>query len=127
MQTGELIKRVNERNQIPFSVSAASQEWTINVDAYHARRKVSNWLANDVAMLLMGHTVTLVLAERSYWRISVVLTSSKGIRGEVGMVNVDADTGEMLLTPELADSLLQAATALVSQQSNHELAAQPTT
>ncbi|NJM40230.1 MAG: hypothetical protein HC853_05430 [Anaerolineae bacterium] len=107
-------------------MSTASQEWTINVDAYHARRKVSNWLAGDVAMGLMGHAVTLVLAERPYWRIGVVLTSSKGIRGEVGTVDVDADTGEMLLTPELADSLLQAATALVNQQSSHEPAAQPT-
>ena len=126
MRTGELIKRVDEGHQIPFFVSAASQAWAINIDAYHARRKVSNWLAREVAMLLMGHTVTLVLAERPFWRVGVVLTSSKGIRGEVGTVNVDADTGEMMLTPELADSLLQAAGALVSDPSTHEPAAQPT-
>ena len=122
MQTIELIRRVDEGHQIPFVVSTASQEWTINTDAYHARRKVSNWLARDVAMLLMGHTVTLVLAEHPYWRISVVLTSRNGIRGEVGTVNVDADTGEMMLTPELADNLLGAATALANEQTAHELA-----
>ena len=127
MKTGELIKRVDESRHIPFVVNAASQEWTINIDAYHARRKITNWLANEIAMGLMGHTATLVLTERSYWRIGVVLTSSKGIRGEVGTVNVDADTGEMMLTPELGESLLQAASALISQQKNHELAAQPTT
>ena len=122
MQTTELIRRVDEGHQIPFVVSTAAQEWTINTDAYHARRKVSNWLARDVAMLLMGHTVTLVLAERPYWRVSVVLTSRNGIRGEVGTVNVDADTGEMMLTPELADTLLGAATALANEQTAHELA-----
>ena len=119
MQTIELIRRVDEGHQIPFVVSTASQEWTINTDAYHARRKVSNWLARDVAMLLMGHTVTLVLAERPYWRISVILTSRNGIRGEVGTVNVDADTGEMMLTPELADNLLGAATALANERTAH--------
>ncbi len=116
MQTTELIRRVDEGHQIPFVVSTAAQEWTINTDAYHARRKVSNWLARDVAMLLMGHAVTLVLAEPPYWRVSVVLTSRNGIRGEVGTVDVDADTCEMMLTPELADNLLGAATTLANEQ-----------
>ena len=47
------------------------------------------------------------IARRTVWRVPALLTSpSKGLRGQVGFVDIDAETGEALVSDELRYEIL---------------------
>lgn len=93
-------------------------ETTINVDANTAKRKVTGWVISEVANLMGGTQPKLVIGKRTFWRVPVILTSSKtGVVGEVGAVDVDSETGELLVNDALKEQLLRNATALVGSAS----------
>jgi hypothetical protein len=61
----------------------------------------------------MGERPQLVVGKRTVWRVPDVLGSSTlGVLGEVGTVDVDAETGEILLTDTLSQKILQNAKTL---------------
>ena len=79
---------------------------TIEVDAATAQRKTTGWLVSEVGNLLLGDTPSLVISDRSVWRVPVLLTSpERGVLGQVGVVNVDAQTGDVLTDPQLSQEL----------------------
>ena len=91
----------------------------IVIDASVARRNVTRWLGIHVADMLMADMPTLILTSQPLrWRVPVVLGSSKGVVGEVGSVEVDAQTGELTTSPELIKHLLAQATCLVVARSH---------
>jgi hypothetical protein len=91
----------------------------IAVDAVTARRSVTRWVGNHVADMLMADTPTLILTSQPLrWQVPVVLGSSKGTVGKVGSIDVDAQTGALTTSPELAERLLAQATQLVSNKTN---------
>jgi hypothetical protein len=91
----------------------------LNVSAYVARRQVTNYLIDNVSDHLGGETPDLVVeGERMLWRVPVVLyLSSQGQVGQVGSIDVDAQTGQLQLNPSLIDEIEQRA---------HQLAIRPT-
>jgi hypothetical protein len=81
---------------------------TIEVDAATARRKATGWLVSEVGNLLMGDDPALVIAERVVWRVPVLLTSpERGVIGQVGTVDVDAQTSDVLSSAELIQELIE--------------------
>ena len=93
---------VSKRLDVTVSVSA-----TIEVDAVTAQRKATAWIVSEVGNLLMGDTPSLVIGQRAVWRVPVLLTSpSRGVIGQVGSLDIDAATGEVLADPLLAQDLL---------------------
>ena len=79
----------------------------IEIDPTTARRKATAWLVSEVGNLIKGGTPSLHIARRTVWRVPALLTSpSKGLRGQVGFVDVDAETGEMLIHAELRNEIL---------------------
>ena len=93
---------VGKRLDITVSVSA-----TIEVDATTAQRKATAWLISQVGNLLMGDAPALVIGQRTVWRVPVLLTSpSRGVIGQVGAVDVDAISGQVLADPLLAQELV---------------------
>ena len=93
---------LSKRLDITVTVSA-----TIEVDAVTAQRKATVWLVSDVGNLLIGDTPALVIGQRTVWRVPALLTSpTRGIIGQVGAVDVDAVTGEVLTDPQLTQDLL---------------------
>ena len=87
----------------------------VAIDATTACRSVTRWVGIHVADMLMADTPTLVLTSQPmHWRVPVVLGSSKGIVGEVGNVDVDAQTGILATSPELVEQLLAQANRLVT-------------
>ena len=93
---------VGKRLDITVSVSA-----TIEVDAITAQRKATAWLISEVGNLLMGDAPALVIGQRTAWRVPVLLTSpSRGVIGQVGAVDVDAISGQVLADPLLAQELV---------------------
>lgn len=86
---------------------------TINVSPQAARRRVTGWVASEVGNMLMGERPQLVVGKLTVWRVPIVLGSSTlGVLGEVGTVDVDAETGEILLAETLSQEILQNAKTL---------------
>jgi hypothetical protein len=81
---------------------------TIAVDAASARRKATGWLVSEVGNLLIGGDPALVIADRTAWRVPVLLTSpERGVVGQIGAVDVDATTGEVLSDDKLIQELTE--------------------
>ena len=80
----------------------------INVDAVTARRRVSGWASGEVSTSCLGGTPLLVVEpQRIFWRVPVIFTHRLiGHVGEVGSVDMDADTGRMATSLALAEQML---------------------
>ncbi len=92
---------------------------TITVDAATSRHKATGWLASEVGSRLLGDIPTLVIAERAVWRVPVLLTSpERGVVGQIGSVDVDAQTGEVLSSVELTQELIERARELARSTSS---------
>ncbi|MCP4541313.1 MAG: hypothetical protein GY832_29635 [Chloroflexi bacterium] len=74
------------------------------VDARTARRKVSAWLVRDVGNLLMGGEPKYVPGEHPLWRVPVLVTH--GRQGRATFVDVDAQTGDLLITRDTPQQVL---------------------
>jgi hypothetical protein len=99
--TGEGLQDVQELN-IQVSIAA-----TVNVTAKTARRQATSWLVSEVGNMLVGGTPQLVISQKTAWRVPVILTSSAaGPVGEVGMVEIDAENGQLLVGDELRERIL---------------------
>jgi hypothetical protein len=84
----------------------------VPVDARTARRKVSTWLVRDVGNLLMGGEPEYVAGERPVWRVPVV--APYGRRGRATFVDVDAQTGDLLVTDDTPQKVLADVQAFVA-------------
>ena len=70
----------------------------INVGAAVARRRVNAFLATHIGNLLLADEPVMVLTDRIVWRVPVDLTApSKGRIGRVGEIDVDIESGELLV------------------------------
>ena len=79
----------------------------VNVDAVTARRRVTAWLVSEVGNMLMGGSPELVIGTETLWRVPVMLpASSAGALGEVGIVTVNAVTGDLQVSEGLRDEIL---------------------
>ncbi|WP_374689230.1 hypothetical protein [Promineifilum sp.] len=73
----------------------------LGITAQSAQRKVSKLLLDHVGNLLYGEAPNLVAGARLLWRVPVWLSSpARGPVGQVGVLDVDAQTGEVLYSPE---------------------------
>jgi hypothetical protein len=105
---------VGKRLDITVNVSA-----TIDIDALTAQRKVTAWLISEVGNLLIGDTPSLVIGQRTVWRVPALLTSpTRSVIGQVGTVDVDAGSGELLTDPQLTQDLLTQARQLTRSTSS---------
>lgn len=95
----------------------------VNISAYAARQKVNGFVLSDISYMMHAGDPALILAERIYWRVPVIFSlASRGDVGDVGSIDVDIETGQIHVSPEiirdirnraegLALSTAQAATA----------------
>lgn len=75
---------------------------TLNLSAEDARRKVNRLVHHEISYLMKGGGPSLVIADRVYWRVPVMLAfPSYGTVGAVGSVDVDVTTGEINISPRL--------------------------
>ena len=86
----------------------------VNVSAYAARQKVNDFVLSDISYMMHTGDPTLVLAERICWRVPVILSlTSRGDVGEVGAIDVDVETGQMHVTPQIIVEINARAKGLV--------------
>jgi hypothetical protein len=70
---------------------------TVAVSAESARRQVHRWLLLEVSHMMGADEPTLVAGDRACWRVPVHLSAPQvGLVGQVGEIDVDAITGEMM-------------------------------
>jgi hypothetical protein len=61
-----------------------------------ARRRTNGYLAREVAMFLIAGEPMLILGDHPYWRLPIILRlRGFGKLAEVGVVDVDAQTGKV--------------------------------
>ncbi len=96
-----LVERADEH------VIARPGEPIINVTAFTARQKVSGYVGDRISHLMGGDEPTLVLAKgQLVWRVPIILTRpSQGVVGIVGVMDVDARTGSLIVQPDLAEQV----------------------
>lgn len=69
----------------------------LNITAIEAQRCVHHWLVDEVSSNIGADVPVLLLDERPVWRVPAWLSfPNYGQVGEVGIVDVDVETGQML-------------------------------
>ena len=97
--------------KIEFSLTAQ-----VNVTDFTAQRKVSKLLLDHVGNLLYGERPSLVAGRRLLWRVPVWLAlPTAGPLGQVGSLDVDAQTGEILFTQQILDEIAERGNALAQR------------
>jgi hypothetical protein len=111
VSANQSIFQVHEDDQI----IARPGEPIVKIDSSTARRKASGYIGREISMMMGGIEAALVYSNGSLvWRVPVVFTTpSQGQLGIVGVIDVDAHTGELLLPSNLEETLLINANALL--------------
>jgi len=94
-----LIESLPKTGRLEVDIKVAAD---VNISAYAARQKVNDFVLSDISYMMHAGDSVLVLAERICWRVPVILSlTSRGDVGEVGAIDVDVETGQMHVTPQL--------------------------
>jgi len=101
--------------EVRIALSLTAQ---VNVTDVAAQRKVSKLLLDEVGNLLYGDHPSLFVGQRLLWRVPVWLASTRrGPLGQVGVLDVDAQTGEILYTQDLLDEFAERGNVLARRTS----------
>ena len=102
--------------QININVSVSA---TLNITAYTAKRKVNALVLNRVGTGLFGDEPMLVVTNQLIcWRVPIyVSTASRGRVGQVGQIDVNAQTGAVLADDDLLKAIGDNAERLVARTS----------
>jgi hypothetical protein len=94
-------------------------EADLNVSAFVARQKVTGYVLDHVSDHMAGDEPSLVVdGERFLWRVPVYLAVlPQGRLGQVGTIDVDAQTGQLLVTDKLIEEMRRDAWILVKRSS----------
>lgn len=88
----------------------------VAISAPVARRRVTRFVVSHIGNLLCAGEPELVVDERFAWRVPVLLTlPGEGVLGQVGQVNVDAETGEVDIDPDLIEEIQRNARTLAAR------------
>lgn len=88
----------------------------VRIAAAMARRKVGRFLLDEVSYLMGCEQPTLIQSEQFYWRVPITLTyPTDGSLGVIGSVDVNAETGELLISATLIEAMKQNARDLAAR------------
>lgn len=87
---------------------------TLDVSAEEARRRVNCQVVTELGTGLVAREPELVISgEHIVWRVPIVLSLPElGEMGQVGAVDVDAQSGELLIDPDARKGIIQHARRL---------------
>ena len=88
-----ILDRYTIPEQGTFEIRAAVQ---INVTAAQARRLASRFLMDEVSHLLVAAAPDLIVGDRTRWRVPVWIGFPSQGRYDVGVLEIDAQTGAFL-------------------------------
>jgi hypothetical protein len=99
---------------------ASPGEPVINITAFTARQKVSGYVGSHISHLMVGVEPSLIFSQkRLVWRVPIVLaTPQRGRLGEVGHLDIDARTGQLLISPDFTEQIKQHAQTLTESSAS---------
>lgn len=90
----------------------------MNISAYAARQKVNGFVLSEISYLMHAGEPSLVVSDRIYWRVPVILSqTSKGDVGETGLIDVDVETGQLLVSPKQITEIEARAEDIINRSS----------
>lgn len=111
LEMKEITLPAQAKVRIEFSLTAQ-----VNVTDVIAQRKVSKLLLDEVGNLLYGERPSLIVERRLLWRVPVWLGSpTRGPLGQVGALDVDAQSGEILFTQDMLEEIAERGNALAQR------------
>ena len=88
---------LTERQEVILQIIPAQ----VKVGAASAQRKVCRYLLDHLSYMMGTEQPELIDTGVLVWRVPVNLTSpEQGVLGQAGSIDVDAETGELLLTED---------------------------
>jgi hypothetical protein len=92
----KLEKLTPDAGQLSINIQLSA---TVNVSAFSARQKVTGFVVDEISTNMHGGEPTLIVGDRICWRVPIILSlPPHGDRGEVGVIDVDVETGQLKLT-----------------------------
>ncbi len=118
MVQAELVQpNLPTESEVKVELSLTSR---LNVTEFSARRKINKLLLDNVGNLLYTKEPNLVIGQRLLWRVPIWLSlPTTGPLGEVGTLDIDAQTGEILYTQLLLGKIADRADVL-AQNTPHQ-------
>lgn len=105
-----VIESLPKRGRLEVDIKVVAD---VNISAYAARQRVDDFVVSDISYMMHAGDAELVLAERICWRVPIILSlTSQGDVGKVGVIDVDVETGQMHVTPQLIAEMNAHAEAL---------------
>ena len=107
-------KELPEGSQVVV-LSADNWDESALIDPHIARRKANGWLVSNVGSVIAQQPQLQQENGHLTWRFRTFLaTQGQPIRGPVGVIAVDAYTGNVLTTEDAATEMIANATAIIS-------------
>ncbi len=130
---GEIIARYEKGVLIPLQNDIGLREHQtvrlhivpsrVCITAETARRRVNRFILDEISYLMGSEQPTLIETDELIWRVPVFLTyPTHGVVGQVGFVDVDAESGELLLTPDTIKDIKRNAHTLATRLSSEATA-----
>lgn len=109
---------IQTRGKVAVTISAE-----LNYSAYAARRKVDTYVMNHISYMLFADDPQLLIQNKVYWRVPIVLSlTSQGRVGTVGTIDLDANTGQIVITHDQIEALKSNAEALATRSTSTAVA-----
>ncbi len=94
-----IVESIPETGRLELEIKVSAD---VNVSAFAARQKVNSFVLSEISYMLHAGQPVLAVGERIRWQVPVVLSlTSIGDIGQVGIINVDVETGQMNITPQI--------------------------
>lgn len=105
-------------------IQTKGAEFTVHIQpeiisSEQARKRANGWLAMNVGHLLRSENPQLILTHQLelQWQVEVVLISPTGADlGQVGQLEIDGLTGDVLTSPTISEQIIAQADAFTGNQ-----------
>lgn len=113
-----LLEQVPKIGKINLTIQVSTE---MNYSAEVARRLAGRVVANEISYLLRAGEPNLVVSDRLYWRLPILLAfPTTGLLGTVGTLDVDVETGQIPITPAEINEMTHYAESLAAEYTTTE-------
>lgn len=107
-----IVAAIPQTGAIRLVIEASARQ---NFSARSAQKLVRRFIADEISYLLRVGEPVLVVGQQLYWRVPVQLAfPGRGAAGDVGAIDVNVETGQLLITPEIIAEITRQAKRLAA-------------
>ena len=110
-----MVEQIPHTGQMQLTIQVSAN---VNYSARAAQRIVGRFVADEIGYLLRSGEPTLVVSDRICWRVPIILAfPTTGPVGTVGTIDVDVETGQLLVDSEQTAEITRHAQDLAAHYS----------